>query len=333
MNQQVATELLESAGASVTVADHGGVAVKLLRDGPQPPPFDIVLMDLQMPEMDGYTATKVLRADPRFSDLPIVAMTAHALVEERERCLASGMNDQVTKPIDPDMLFAALARWAKPHGTVEPITGQKVIAVTGGMDLPTIEGVDIPGALKRVAGNTRLYRSLLEKFAAQQADAGAQITEALRKQDQALAERLAHTVKGVAGNIGIAQVQALAGKLERAIREKDAAVPAFLAKLDAALRLQALAIRSALGESAPPAAAPAAFDAGAASAAVTRLRSLIEANDGDAGDAVQTTAEVLAGVVAAHRLDALRAAIDEFDFDGALRNLDEIAREYRLDTE
>ncbi len=107
MNQQVATELLESAGAIVTVANHGGIAVKLLREGPQPPAFDIVLMDLQMPEMDGHTATRLLRADPRFNDLPIVAMTAHALVEERQRCLEAGMNDHVTKPIDPDALFAA----------------------------------------------------------------------------------------------------------------------------------------------------------------------------------------------------------------------------------
>ena len=90
MNQQVATELLESAGAMVTVADHGGIAVNLLQEGPQPPPFDIVLMDLQMPEMDGHTATRLLRADARFNDLPIVAMTAHALVEERERCLRCG---------------------------------------------------------------------------------------------------------------------------------------------------------------------------------------------------------------------------------------------------
>ena len=86
----------------------------MLKDGPDPPEFDVVLMDLQMPVMDGYTATRTLRADPRFADLPILAMTAHALVEERQRCLDAGMNDHVTKPIEPDALFAALARWSKP---------------------------------------------------------------------------------------------------------------------------------------------------------------------------------------------------------------------------
>ena len=115
MNQQVATELLESAGAIVTVANHGGEAVKILTEGDQPPPFDVVFMDLQMPEMDGFTATKLLRSDPRLQKFPIIAMTAHALVEERQRCLDAGMNDHVSKPIDPDNLFSTLMRWAKPR--------------------------------------------------------------------------------------------------------------------------------------------------------------------------------------------------------------------------
>ncbi len=113
MNRQVATELLQSAGAVVTPAMHGGEAVELLTEGPQPPLFDVVFMDLQMPEIDGFTATKLLRADPRFESLPIIAMTAHALVEERQRCLEAGMNDHVSRPIDPDALFATLARWTK----------------------------------------------------------------------------------------------------------------------------------------------------------------------------------------------------------------------------
>ncbi len=122
MNQQVATELLESAGAIVTVANHGGEAVKFLTGADQPPPFDVVLMDLQMPVMDGMTATKLIRADPRLHNLPIIAMTAHALAEERQRCLDAGMNDHVSKPIEPEALFATLARWAKrekPPATAE----------------------------------------------------------------------------------------------------------------------------------------------------------------------------------------------------------------------
>ena len=115
VNQQVATELLESAGAIVRIANHGGEAVRILTEGEQPPPFDIVFMDLQMPDMDGFTATGQLRVQPQLQGLPIIAMTAHALVEERQRCLEAGMNDHVSKPIDPDALFATLLRWAKPR--------------------------------------------------------------------------------------------------------------------------------------------------------------------------------------------------------------------------
>jgi two-component system sensor histidine kinase/response regulator len=115
MNQQVATELLESAGAIVTIANHGGEAVDILTAKEEPPPFDAVFMDMQMPVMDGLTATKLLRTKPYLEKLPIIAMTAHALVEERQRCLDAGMNDHVSKPIDPDVLFATLIRWAHAH--------------------------------------------------------------------------------------------------------------------------------------------------------------------------------------------------------------------------
>src|SRR6185503_17190863 len=111
INQQIAVELLEGSGANVRVAQNGREAVEALSKGPQPPPFDVVLMDLQMPEMDGYQATAMLRADPRFGKLPIIAMTAHATVEERQRCLAAGMNDHVSKPIEPAVLFETVARF------------------------------------------------------------------------------------------------------------------------------------------------------------------------------------------------------------------------------
>src|SRR5512136_1998510 len=115
INQQIAIELLEGAGAAVKVANNGREAVDILSNIPQPPPFDVVLMDLQMPEMDGYQATAKLRADPRFSTLPIIAMTAHATLEERQRCLAAGMNDHISKPIDPGNLFETVGRFYRPR--------------------------------------------------------------------------------------------------------------------------------------------------------------------------------------------------------------------------
>src|SRR5271169_2723916 len=175
VNQQVATELLESAGASVRITNHGGEAVRILTEGEQPPPFDIVFMDLQMPEMDGFMATRLLRAQPRLQGLPIIAMTAHALAEEQQRCLEAGMNDHVSKPIDPAALFATMMRWAKPGPVQAGRADGRATTPADAVMLPEIAGVEMAGGLKRVAGNKRLYRDLLVQFAAKQSEVNSQI--------------------------------------------------------------------------------------------------------------------------------------------------------------
>jgi two-component system sensor histidine kinase/response regulator len=335
VNQQVATELLESAGASVRIANHGGEAVKILTEGEGPPLFDVVFMDLQMPEMDGFTATRQIRAQPRLQGLPIIAMTAHALVEERKRCLDAGMNDHVSKPIDPDALFAALMRWAKPRQVQS--AGIEARSRKGADDviLPEIDGVDLAGGLKRVAGNKRLYRDLLVQFAVQQCDAGAKILAAIKIGDYKLAERMAHTIKGVAGNIGLGQVFTAAGKLERAIREGDAVVPAVLGEFTQVLSRQIQSISQAISDVTP--AQPVrdkkdvSFDAQAALASLARLRGLLESSDGDAAESFLAVENILEGTLDISRLDALRAAINQFDFEGALVKLNEIAKEYGAD--
>ena len=199
INQQIAVELLEGAGATVTVANNGREAVEML-SGPGHPPFDVVLMDLQMPEMDGYQATAKLRSDSRLAALPIIAMTAHATVEERQRCLAAGMNDHVAKPIDPAALFEAVGRFYKPaEGAPAPDQPSSPAPQEA---LPSIAGLDTNDGLSRVGGNRKLYVKILRQFAEQQGPALDQVADALAKGDHALAERLAHTLKGVAGNIG-----------------------------------------------------------------------------------------------------------------------------------
>ncbi len=326
MNQQVAKELLESEGATVTIAGHGGIAVKLLQDGPQPPLFDIVLMDLQMPEMDGHTATRLLRSDARFNDLPILAMTAHALVEERQRCLEAGMNDHVTKPIDPDALFAALRRWVKPREITELNVVPLKAAEARAVELPGIPGVNLADGLNRVAGNRRLYRNLLEQFCDKQAGVGKQIREDIQSGDRARAERLAHTLKGVAGNLGIAGLQQIAANVERGIRGADDSLPGLLGELESGVELQITSIRTALGAAIENVATiPSTdFDSAAVSTALARLKQLIDTNDGDAPEAVECVAELLVGRADAHRLSALRAAVLDFDFEKASVELAEL---------
>ncbi len=259
INQQIAVELLEGAGAAVRVAGNGREAVQILAEGPEPPPFDLVLMDLQMPEMDGYQATAKLRAERRFASLPIIAMTAHATVEERQSCLAAGMNDHVAKPIDPAVLFDTLGHYYRPAAEPAMRAASPADVPRDDVAVPSVSGLDTADGLLRVAGNRKLYLKLLRQFVEQQGQAPARITEALAASDHATAERLAHTVKGVAGNLGAGVVQTAAGALEQAIAARGDAGRIEALRQRLADELEALLgrLRPALGDE-PPAAGPAA---------------------------------------------------------------------------
>ncbi len=196
------------------------------------------------------------------------------------------------------------------------------------MILPEITGVNLADGLKRVAGNRRLYRDLLGQFAAKQGDAAAQISAALESGDRQLAERIAHTVKGVAGNFGITGVQSSAQKLEKAIREGQDTVSPLLDEFAGLMNTQVHAIEQALRESAPALPVEAQslpFDREAAAAAVARLKALLEASDGDAEEAFCSLQEAVGGAVEKPQLAALSASISDFEFDAALLKLDEIA--------
>jgi signal transduction histidine kinase/ligand-binding sensor domain-containing protein/DNA-binding response OmpR family regulator/HPt (histidine-containing phosphotransfer) domain-containing protein len=224
INQQIAVELLEGVGATVDVANDGLEAVHKLLEQPEPPNLDVVLMDLQMPEMDGYQATKAIRSHARFASFPIIAMTAHATIEERQKCLDAGMNGHVSKPIDPAALFETVERFVvagavKVQGLAVSAAEPVPVSVSDEDTLAAVPGLDVADGLARVGGNTKLYKKLLHRFATTEADAAERIATALAAPDRALAERLAHTIKGVAGNIGAAEVQQAAAVLEQAIKE------------------------------------------------------------------------------------------------------------------
>ena len=240
INQQVARELLEDAGMQVEVADNGEVALRMAQERS----FDLVFMDMQMPVMDGLTATRELRRIGRLARLPIVAMTANAMETDRLRCLDAGMNDFLVKPIDPQDLWAILLRWIQPRGgqaasgASQPARGQV------GEALPAIAGLDTQLGLSRMAGKKPLYLAMLRRYASGQAQVAAQVRDALAAGDQVTAQRLAHTLRGVSGNVGATQVQELAGALERAIecgaasdevRKRLVELEAPLASLTAAL--------------------------------------------------------------------------------------------------
>jgi PAS domain S-box-containing protein len=210
INQQVASEILEQAGFFVDIANHGQEALDMLQNKA----YDCVLMDVQMPVMDGYTATGKIRENPRYSALPVLAMTANATLEDRERSLEAGMNEHIAKPIRPQTLFEALLRWI-PHGKRK--LPEKLLAEGSEQDQPTLPdlpGIDTIGGVERLGGNTKSYIRLLQKFYENQADTISQIAGALSSGDTETAIRHAHTLKGVSGSIGATGLQESAAKLE-----------------------------------------------------------------------------------------------------------------------
>jgi signal transduction histidine kinase/CheY-like chemotaxis protein len=317
INQQIARELLEGAGASVTIAGDGLEALEKLEAGGAHA-YDAVLMDLQMPELDGFAATQRIRADARWVELPIIAMTAHATAEERERCLAAGMVDHISKPIDPHAMFATLARWLRPSAPRTPAAERSGDA--GGVAVPDIAGLDRTSGLKRVAGNRGLYLSLLRQFRDKQADAGARIAAALAAGDRVAAERMAHTVKGVAGNIGLDAVQEAASVLEKAVHAGDG-IESAASRFEAELAKAVAALADALGDDPVPAVAAPSADPAAAAAHAARMAALLAESDGDAVEYLVTHAAEFRLVFAGAEFPAFESAVNRYDFGPALELL------------
>ena len=221
INQRVASEILQDVGFVVEVAENGQVGLEMAQRGT----YDLVLMDMQMPVMDGVTATLEIRKHQALAGLPIVAMTANAMQRDRERCLNAGMNDFVTKPIDPDDLCKVLLQWIRPRARGTPAQAPRAApapAIGANPDdaLGDVAGLDFAMGMRRMMGKKPLYLAMLRRYVDGQRTCPAELRQALDRGDWATAERIAHTAKGVAGNIGAVLVPQRAEALELAIRNK-----------------------------------------------------------------------------------------------------------------
>jgi signal transduction histidine kinase/HPt (histidine-containing phosphotransfer) domain-containing protein/BarA-like signal transduction histidine kinase len=218
INQLVAKEILQQSGFVVEIANDGREGVEAVRSNT----YDAVLMDMQMPVMDGYTATKEIRKlGGVYTELPIIAMTAHAMVGEREKCVQAGMNDYVSKPINQNELFSVLCRWIKPGERDVPLPAAQRLQDKEEIDFSELPGIDIEGALRRLSGNRKLFVSLLKGFYRDFRKATDEIRQALQGNDLEVAERMAHTVKGVAGNLSADELRGVAAVLEENIRNRN----------------------------------------------------------------------------------------------------------------
>jgi two-component system sensor histidine kinase/response regulator len=235
LNQQVAMELLKEGGLEVDLAENGREVVSMVVEKD----YDAVLMDMQMPVMDGVTATQEIRKDPRFANLPILAMTANAMESDREKTREAGMNDHIAKPIDPASLFKSLLNFIEPRSAAtsdkaEPAAApQEPATADAGLDIP---GLDVKDGLGRVLGNKELYIRFLRQFVESgDVEAVGAIRFSLAQGERESAKRAAHTLKGMAGTIGASAVQETAGEVETAIRDGVDDIEDLLLALDSAL--------------------------------------------------------------------------------------------------
>ncbi|MNB97958.1 Autoinducer 2 sensor kinase/phosphatase LuxQ [compost metagenome] len=380
INRQIAAELLRSQGMLPDLAVNGAEAVRLIEAMPADRPYGIVLMDLQMPEMDGFeAAARIRELSP---ELPVIAMTARTMQEERERSFASGMNGHIAKPVDPDILFAKISRWVT-DGTARQAAGREGYASgpddgndaraeasteasadasagvsteasagvskeasadagidvsadagidAGALSILRLGGIDTAGGLTRVGHNGTLYSSLLLKYADSQHEIVQALREALRKEEAAAAERLAHNLRGVSGNLGVTEVEKLAGSLGAMFTRKaePEVLEELLRRLESAVQDSSAIIVKQLGSSQHPV-VPAEETGQLTVPAVQLLERLLELlldDDSEAVDYYTDIKDTVAHLIQQADMKRLEHSLSRFEYEEAV----EITRQALLES-
>jgi PAS domain S-box-containing protein len=332
MNQELALELLRNAGIDVVLAENGQVALNVLLQDTR---FDGLLMDCQMPVMDGYEATRILRRNPIFAAMPIVAMTANAMAGDREKVLAVGMQDHIAKPLNVSEMFVTLARWIHPAMSVTTVPAMKTPINVGQNDekinentpvgFPEIDGIDVVAGLQRTMGNEKLYRRLLGMFCEEQGNFAAMFEAARDSTDVSAPSRIAHTLKGTAGNIGAKDIQRVAEALESACQanattqEINSLLAGVLNKLKPVIT--ALAALNTTNESSALLPAETPIDTEELRTQAARLKVLLHDSDSEAADLWEEYAELFKAAYPQH-WRKIKTGISNFEFDAALMEIE-----------
>jgi two-component system sensor histidine kinase/response regulator len=327
INQEVARELLREVGVEVEIAENGREGLEMASADK----YDGVLMDIQMPVMDGYEATREIRKKYASGQLPIIAMTANAMAGDREKALQCGMDDHVTKPIDPDRLYDAIRRWFHPQKARRSASSEQVESRTAETpaesDFPaSVDGIDMESALQRLGGNEKLYRRILLKFREGHTDSVDQIYQALDTGDIETAHRIAHTMKGLAGNLGADALQSAAENVDREFKAGDLeSVKALLPEMETNLQRVARAIDSAWPATQPDQAQGVVeFDKPLVKEVLTRLEGLLQENDMDAQDVLDELSAAVRNSRLQEAVSNMATPLSKYDFEQALEELNKL---------
>ena len=347
VNQQVARGILENNGFVVDMADNGKLALDALEESR----YHAVLMDINMPEMDGYTAARKIRENNEFNTLPIIAMTANAMAGDREKALDAGMNDHVAKPIDVKNLLNVLQKWIKPIES-KPIEegrqsrpglmpdtsadkkGVSFLPEASKGRFDSLPGIDARNGLERLAGDQDLYHDLLNKFVENQGNAAVKIRHAVESGDMETARHLAHTLKGVAGNISATKLFDVACRMDATLKKDDC--QSFLPLVDdiafcLAEAVQGIKALETLDAKAAGDHKTLTHDGKAIRAQLLSLHKLIEDDDTEACGVIRQLRGMIHKDAAKTVADELSAKISEYDFDAAKTVLQTLCRELDID--
>jgi len=319
INQQVAEGLLSKAGVDLHIVNNGKQAIGAVKSET----FDAVLMDMQMPIMNGLTATRLIRADG-INDLPIIAMTANAMPADRQACIDAGMNDHIAKPIDPETLYNTLVRWIAPsHSEKTPAPSLSSNQQQDHIDFTVLQGIDIKDGLHRLSDDKQLYRQVLCRFRDSQSDTIQRMQAAVLADDYAMAESLAHVLKGLAGNIGAKLLMQHVATLESALSSRNSIDESIWQHIEQQLStindsiVHLCKSTTHSHESDQPA------DHAAAKVIIDQMRILLKESDGDAVDLLDELSSALGDSEKQH-ISALRQHLSAYDFEAALNDLNGI---------
>ena len=341
INRQVAGGILEKVGLLVDMAVNGVEAIKKINEST----YDVILMDIQMPELDGYQATHHIRNNPKFQTVPILAMTAHAMKGDREKSLNAGMNDHLTKPINTKQLYTALVKWINPTGkdprfgqwphiTKIPVIEEAVDgdAVDGeGLLPPTLDGFDLMDAMNRFAGNQGQFKKRLMAFAREYTSSMDEIRKALQSGKQETASRMAHSIKGVAANLSARELYRAAFDLERGIKkEGDRVDDTLLENFEQTLRrvlasIQTLKASQEQIPSTPSHGANLPIDKFKVETLLSELSGFLKRGNLDTEGCLDSLKTALSGTQWQEDMQQVAEHIDRLDLKGAQTYLEKIA--------